>query len=331
MSLVKTQGYREDFIPGHCLPFPLVTPALQNDLLEINPNKDHILHYIHYSLVMSKSRRFTYCAAANMDGGQTQDIKRDKIFDSGRDEWSLDTRIDQSHQRGSSLYTAKNSTFDKGHVTAPGMVSWETDPVLAKEACRQTFTYTNAVPQHRGLNSAEWRMLEDYVLQKQALLNHSKISVFTGPVLDPNDPVFITELHQERIRIPRFFWKVIVFEKKDGQLYAAGFIMSQLNLLKKAGLIQRLVRRLRSMLSLSTPEDKLIIQFPHAATYQVRVSTIEQLSGIQFSSLTLKEVKTDTSPVRVILDAAAIQPGIHTATSKQSIRQSGFELKGVEL
>ncbi len=56
--------------------------------------------------------------------------------------------------------------------------------------------------------------------------------MFTGPVLSSNDPEFVTKVNDTYIKIPRLFWKIIVYPKSDGKLYRVGFMMSQESLMK---------------------------------------------------------------------------------------------------
>ncbi len=73
----------------------------------------------------------------------------------------------------------------------------------ARAATEATFVYTNAAPQASVFNQSKdlWVGLEDHVLQ-YADATDQRVSVFTGPVLDADDPPY------RGIRIPRRFWKV---------------------------------------------------------------------------------------------------------------------------
>ncbi|WP_262494899.1 DNA/RNA non-specific endonuclease [Aquimarina sediminis] len=95
-----------------------------------------------------------------------------------------------------------------------------------------TFYYSNSVPQHKDLNRKIWVNLEDYVLHKETENKDLKVCVFTGPVLSSNDPEFVTKVNDTYIKIPRLFWKIIVYPKSDGKLYRVGFMMSQESLMK---------------------------------------------------------------------------------------------------
>lgn len=80
---------------------------------------------------------------------------------------------------------------------------------------------TNTAPQMQAFNSPIWLALEDYALG-HAKEDEMKISVFTGPYFDDDDP----EMYG--VRIPLAFWKVIAFIHDDtGKLCATGYEMNQ--------------------------------------------------------------------------------------------------------
>ena len=96
----------------------------------------------------------------------------------------------------------------------------------AREATAATFYYTNAAPQAAGFNQSKelWLGLEDHVLQ-YAETTDQHISVFTAPVLAPDDPPY------RGIRVPRRFWKVAAWSPAPGVLASAGFLLDQSDLI----------------------------------------------------------------------------------------------------
>ena len=99
--------------------------------------------------------------------------------------------------------------------------------------------------------------LEDYALQ-HAREDEMKISVFTGPYFDRQDP----EMYG--VRIPLAFWKVIAFIHDDtGKLCATGYEMNQESTLE--------------------PEEEFV--FGQHETAQVSIASIEQETGISFGPL----------------------------------------------
>jgi endonuclease G, mitochondrial len=116
----------------------------------------------------------------------------------------------------------------------------------------------------QAFNSPIWLALEDYALD-HAREDEMKISVFTGPYLEPDDPV------RFGVRIPVKFWKVIAFIHDDtGQLCATGYEMSQ----------ER---------SLPPPDEEFVFgQFMSpqlGIATQVSIRSIEKNSGLSFNGL----------------------------------------------
>lgn len=125
-------------------------------------------------------------------------------------------------QAGKELY-ARND-LDRGHLVR------RMDPVwgprdAAEQANRDTFMFTNAAPQVARFNQSKelWKGLEDYVLE-HAETYAQRLSVFTGPLLAPDDPVY------RGVQLPRRFWKVAAWatdEPGRPRLAATGYLLEQ--------------------------------------------------------------------------------------------------------
>ena len=267
------EGYKIDFLGNdHLLKHPDLNPEQKNDLVIFEQNK-YILDYIHFSVVMSKKRRFAYYTAVNIDGTTWQDNPRN-----GR--WKKDNRI--KDQLGNELYTATMSDFDKGHLVRREDPEWG-DSEVSVQAGNSTFSYPNCVPQHKKLNRDIWAELETNILHKGAIGQELKISVFTGPVLSDNDGVFVTKVNNQDIKIPNLFWKIVSWTKTDGKLYAVGFVQSQEKFLIEGGIIRKLfVPALRRLRKLSDDDIFEHLKFKDGKTYQVRIEEIENLTGLKF-------------------------------------------------
>ncbi|MCX7748402.1 MAG: DNA/RNA non-specific endonuclease [Clostridia bacterium] len=241
----NTTGYNPLFL-GTDYPVPL--PILRADLKQdIAPLKagGHVLNYTHFSVVMSKSRCLAYYTAVNIDGKQLVEIDRNK------DKWYFDPRIDRKYQYGPELYA--DNALDRGHLVR------RRDPVWgesAKEANEDTFHFTNCSPQHSNLNQKTWLELEDYILKNADQFN-LKVTVFTGPVFRSDDMFY-----REKYKIPAEFWKIAVMVKADGNLSATAYLQTQKNLIKD-----------------------LEFAYGKYKTYQVHVSQIEALTGLDFGDL----------------------------------------------
>ena len=122
------KGYDPGFLGGggKIVGFPKLSDALEAEAAPlIKPAKDNkfILHYINYSLVMHKTRRFAIYTAANVSFANR--------FEMGRppDVWRTDPRIKAEHQVGAFYY--KHNQFDRGHLTRREDLEYGPTPVAA--------------------------------------------------------------------------------------------------------------------------------------------------------------------------------------------------------
>jgi endonuclease G len=108
-----------------------------------------------------------------------------------------------------------------------------------------------------------------------------KISVFTGPFLDDDDPIMFG------VQVPVEFWKVIAFvHDETGELCATGYTMSQ-----------------RDFLS----EDEFV--FGGHETAQRPITSIEQRAGLSFGSLAELDPFVESEGIAVprLTDVSQIQ------------------------
>ena len=199
-------GYDRAFLGGIPLPLPSLTGAAARDTVKFTgPNgKTDELRYHHFSVVMSKSRRFARLTAVNIDGGQSIEF---------------DPRIDKKFQVGNALY-AKNP-FDRGHLVRRLDPVWGVSQV-ASFANGDTFHFTNCSPQHEDFNRSPqvWAGIENYILDN-ADSHDLRVTVFTAPVLRSTDPQF------QDIKVPLQFWKVVAFRRTNGALASSAYLLSQ--------------------------------------------------------------------------------------------------------
>ena len=169
--------------------------------------------------------------------------------------------------------------FDRGHLVRRLDPAWGRSEAIAKVANDDTFHFTNCSPQHKRFNEGKnlWAGLEDYLLLK-AGGERKRMVVFTGPVLEANDPTY------KDVAIPRQFWKVAVVIRSNGKLAALGFLVSQ------ADLIAPVV------------EEAAIDM---ARTFQVSITDIEEKTGLDFGKLSALEA---ASVDRFSLEAGATLP-----------------------
>ncbi len=250
-NLTGRTGYDTAFLGGGVnvpLPEPPTGPFLTPAVVNATASgvRKYVLTYTHFSVVMNAKRRMPYYCAVNIDG------KSLKKFPRG-DAWFLDPRIEPGEQAGDELY--KNNDLDRGHMVRRLDPVWGKDAV-AQQADADTFCFCNACPQHKDLNQKEWARLEDYVLDN-ARAEALKVSVLTGPVFASNDPEY------RGFRLPQEFWKIVAIRRQDtGKLSVTGYMLSQ-----------------KDMIS------GFEFAFGKFKTYQVKVSKIASLTGLDFSAL----------------------------------------------
>lgn len=308
------QGYDVDFLSDDSNHLPVPLPLLnefQKDDLAINEISENIIKYINYSLQLSKSHRFPYYTATNIDGKLFKKVPR-------KDTWRKDKRISKDFQWGQELYKNPKGDFDKGHMTKREDVQWGETIGVALNAADSTFFYTNAVPQHKDLNRYIWSSLEDYILHTETKKKSLKINVFTGPILSYNNPYFVNQIKNASIKLPILFWKVVIFPKDDGKLYRVGFMICQNSLLEKHGIIEELES--------GSSNETLLMQFKDADTYQVNISLIEELSGLILPSAI--DSYTDLRNTKLILNEIDIDPDLESDSIEQNL---GFLIQNIIL
>lgn len=210
---VGSAGYDPDFLDVR-VGLPSLSRQQQRDAVLLQDGS-YELKYVHFSVVMSKSRRLAFFTAVNVNGQELKQLRR------RGDKWYYDPRIDREYQCGPELYD--NNDFDYGHLVR------RLDPVWgprAAQANEDTFHLTNCAPQHKNLNRKKWQALENYILNN-ADCHDLKVSVFTGPVFSPDDM-----LYRGKFRIPAEFWKVVIMVKDDGKPSATAYVQTQKDLLQ---------------------------------------------------------------------------------------------------
>lgn len=238
-----TVGYDPAFLTS---PVPLPRPA----------GVVRELEYPRFTVLIDPERRLAAVTAVNIDGASLRDLPRDG-------DWRLDSRIDAQEQTGADVY-ARND-LDRGHLVRRRDPGWG-DVDEARDAMEATFFYPNAAPQAAGFNQSKelWLGLEDHVLA-YAETTDQRVSVFTAPVLGPDDPAY------RGIRIPLRFWKVAAWQSVDG-LRTAGFLLDQSELVDTA--------------------QGLLARPPLGAfrTFQVPIGEIAGVSGVDLGTLTAADV-----------------------------------------
>jgi len=203
-ALADRAGYRADHLGALAVPLP-VAPG--GTALPVPGRDDARLDYVHFTVVMSRTRRLALFTAANLDGAASVSVPR------GGDRWAFDGRIPEAAQAGDDLYAGND--FDRGHLVRREDPNWGPDAATAN---RDTFHFTNCAPQLSGFNQRIWLELEDHILGSTRRVRE-RASVFTGPVLRADDPVY------RGVAIPLAYWKVVAFVHDDGRPSATAYLI----------------------------------------------------------------------------------------------------------
>lgn len=209
------EGYAPDFFgDGNRVELPSMSEAISMDDIATLEDGSFELKYQHFSTVQCISRRVPLYSACNVDGSKSRNVPR-------HDTWNYDGRIKKEYQMLREAYgPEQDKKFSRGHMTRRQDPNWGS-LATAQRANIDTFFATNACPQWQPFNDGLWGDLEDYILGN-AQGDDKRISVFTGPILRPDDA------ERFGIQIPRDFWKVVAFiSEATGELTAIGYLMSQ--------------------------------------------------------------------------------------------------------
>ncbi|MGP5220590.1 DNA/RNA non-specific endonuclease [Arthrobacter rhombi] len=215
MELEKTGGLGEGFNPCFLhkgVDTPLPSEAVCGDLLVWEEGT--VLPYTHFSLAMSIARRFAYWVAWNIDGSALKRLSRQGI------DFVYDQRIPATAQTGNDLYAGNR--LDRGHLARRADLTWGST-AEAKQANKDSFTYTNITPQMDDFNQSSrqglWGRLED-ALYADVEIDELRASAIAGPVFGNDDQVY------RGVGIPREYWKILAY-CQNGALRVSAFLLTQ--------------------------------------------------------------------------------------------------------
>jgi endonuclease G len=238
-----TDGYLSGF-----LSVPVALPRPAREVRELT--------YPRFTVLLDPGRRLAVATGVNIDGSALQDLPR-------TGEWRLDPRIDEDEQTGPAVYAGND--LDRGHLVRRRDPGWG-EPSEARAAMEATFVYPNAAPQAARFNQGPelWLGLEDHVMA-YAEATGQRLSVFTAPVLEDDDPPY------RGIRIPLRFWKIAAWVS-SGSLAAAGFVLDQSDLVDtRSGLLA-------------------VAPLGGFRTFQVPIAEIAALAGVDVGLLAAADV-----------------------------------------
>ena len=293
-NYAKRVGYDPKFLGnGVLVPLPSVGGKAKQSLLKVGTSSE--LKYWTYSVLFNKARRLAFVSAANVDPKQWRGQR-----DADGDTWYTDTRVDEvapglqidrTFYKNQSKKEADRSQnpFDQGHLTRRRDVQWGPDEDMAKRNGDDSYHYTNCAPQHWAFNqnskkSGIWFRLEEHAA---AAADKGRLCIFNGPIFDAplctNTGGGLLKLNPSgkrvkdgtfrKVPIPKQFFKVFAY-RKGNALRTAAFVVTQEALLKT---IDRYYSP-ESLREADLTDDEIRL-------YQVPVSTVESLTGLQFGGL----------------------------------------------
>ena len=218
-------GYDADFLPGLSLPLaPIYADALNaGTVAPLKGNAGHELHYLHFSAVMHKQRKFALLTAVNIAGAALRHPGQ-------RKRWRRDSRIADEFQPDGQFYETaiaeEKVFFSRGHLVRRFDPCWGASDGAARAGDEDSFHYTNAAPQFQRYNDMDWGNLEDYLLDN-AQTTERRMTVFAGPIYREDDPPYGRNRQGGPWQIPLSFWKIAVLQKSEHEVSAAAFIVGQ--------------------------------------------------------------------------------------------------------
>jgi endonuclease G, mitochondrial len=242
-------GYAESFLS---MPIAIPTAAtdqVKNDLLVVEGVTT--IDYMHFSLAMSRSRRFARWVAWNIDGGSLRRLSRNGI------KFRKDPKLPSNAQVGDEIY--KDNPLDRGHIARRADLLWGS-LVEAKRANTDSFFFTNITPQHEAFNQSSangiWGKLEDAIFA-EVDIEDLRITVMGGPIFSDSDPVY------RGIQLPKEFWKAIYFQEVGSSAISVkSYVLTQVDLLN--------------------PIEAL--ELPEFSVYEVPISKIIEMTGLSLGS-----------------------------------------------
>lgn len=279
--LLTCKGYDANFIKANAnIHFNILSKTQSKALPKVEGNKQGYQHYTRYSTAFNKNRKVPWFSCSNIDGSLKRDQKADGI--KRPSSFIPDPRIDETIQLNNNFYdlikAPAPTEFEIGHMCSNDEMCWGKTVDDAKLYAYETFFFSNSVPQAESLNSGLWRSLEQYVLDQINKTDSKKISVFSGPVINDNDPAYVKDTS---FQVPLLFWKIVVFEYKK-QLKGIGFLMSHEKRLNEMKMLVKKPAIKKAALRAAPLETPPFEDYKHKQIFQVSIETIEQLTKLSF-------------------------------------------------
>lgn len=145
-------------------------------------------------------------------------VSADTIGSGKPRKWKADPALRPEDTLEPEDYKGANEALgtDRGHQAPLASLS-------ATSSYYETNYLSNITPQKAALNQGPWKRLESSIRDRAKKLDG--LYVVTGPLYERM--LFALPGADELHLIPSGYWKVVIFELRDGHQYAEGFIMDQ--------------------------------------------------------------------------------------------------------
>jgi len=276
--------------PNFINQFPVDLPTLSQENQMHAYDNGQPIHHSRYSFIFNERRNLSFMTAHNIDGNSLipeGTIQRRNRF---RFDPEVENRVQLDNDQG-----YKNNDWDRGHLVRRRSMHWGNDVAAAESADHETFFWTNIAPQHHRLHDTAWGSIEDWMLA-YADQSNQKVNVFTGPVFTSMDPEIINAPEEEPFKLPAGFWKIFALPI-DEHLTASGFLVWQRDY--------------------DQPEP---LHFDPILE-QVRITTIEYLTGLNFEDLRNADTLLYNQPVQASTELLIAAP------ETISLRRSAFNFQ----
>jgi endonuclease G, mitochondrial len=293
----QAMPYNPDFL-GRQVKLPVLTKDQIADTLVITEGETShtLIPHEQYSVALSKSRRLAWYSAAHFDALLKKDLKREDL----RKTFKVEETIEKEQIVDKNWYKTTGATFDQGHLTPADVMEWGENKEAAKRNANDTFYFSNASPQHKNLNRNAWKLLEFYISEQGIKTGSTRLTVFTGNVLLPNDPTYKHDKPEHQIKIPQYFWKVVYYLNSKKKICRICFLMGQKDLLIDCDLVEQIQEK--DTKSLGDPFKDL----GKNKTYQVSMSLIQQLTQHKFQAA--MDDYQEERPIEILMEEVDIDP-----------------------
>jgi endonuclease G, mitochondrial len=270
------RGYKVGFLVGWNLPLPTVDAAHHHGALVLTAaGTPWVIPYYHYSLVMNRDRRLLAWAASNVDYSPAARARTKTRKEYGGENWRLDPRVALEApglQIEDADFYAPARKIDRGHIVRREDSAWGATSREAECGNSDTYHWTNCTPQSEAFNQSSekgiWGKFEEFI-EKRIKAEGGRMSVFAGPVLNPDDPQHGYGDGTE-IQVPMEFWKVITCTAREGsqtRKLAYGFVFDQTEPVQRLGY------------------ERMNVQ--DYAIYQMSIKDITKKTGVAFDASVL--------------------------------------------